>query len=191
MKILLLLLFFQILICNLIFPQSASAQIDSLGFNYKSTKDSLPNIFTMDLKNGDFFGVSTGYVFNIKSKTFSGSLDVNLNFPYINNMLYLNLGISAYTLKEGTMSAHFNPGLGLFLKEKKIFLFAGGGYFLNTMYMGYNIMLRLNYRISKNYFIGLDNKMIFYGAYESNPDKSGSAFMLGLTLSYRYNYILR
>jgi hypothetical protein len=190
MKILLLLLFLQLL-CGLLFPQFAITQNDTLGFKYSSSKDSLPNIFTMDLKNGDFFGISTDYVFNLKSKTLSGSLDVNLNFPYINNMLYLNLGISAYTLKEGTMSAHFNPGLGAFLKEKKIFMFAGGGYFLNTMYTGYDIMIRFIYRISKNYYIGLDNKMIFYGAFESNPDKSGSAYMLGLNLSYRYNYILR
>jgi hypothetical protein len=83
----------------------------------------------------------------------------------------------------GGIALHGIVGIGFDIVRDKLFTSAGAGFFYLTPIIMANIVsLRVNYKFSKSFSAGLDNKFIFNG----NLDYFKNIYSIGLNISYNY-----
>ena len=116
-----------------------------------------------------------------KRNIFYTSLDFNINTVYI---FYIDLGLSGLFNKSGGgVALHGTVGIGFDIVRDKLFTSAGTGFFYLTPFVMANIVsLRVNYKFSKSFSAGLDNKLIING----NQDYFKNIYSIGLNISYSY-----
>lgn len=140
-----------------------------------STK-TLVKSFTQD----SYFTLSSGLMrYDDNKNIFYTSLDFNINTVYI---FYIDLGLyGLFNKSGGGIALHGTAGIGLDIVRDKLFTSAGVGYFyLTPFYLANIVSLRMNYKFSKSFSAGLDNKFIFNG----NLDYRRNIYSIGLNISY-------
>lgn len=161
---------------------------DSLKISFNESTDAGRNIsFTSD-HNGDFISLSAGNFFVVKKDVIYGGIDININLAKVSKGLYLNLGGYYFDSESSKLSGHLTPGYGFYILDKNIFSFFGAGCIINKNFIGFDFMLRVNYRISQLLFIGFDSKFLSYTPLVASDNKREKALLIGMNISYRFNY---
>jgi hypothetical protein len=158
--------------------------INSTVFLKSDTNQTVINNKMWTEKSGDFISLSSGLMFANNENALFGAFDMNINLGFIASIVYLNMGIYGINTHTNYFGAQITPGLGFNFFRDKIFTFAGMGYFIILPYSGYNVALRVNYNLTEQLSLGLDNKIIFSGSSGDN----GNIYSLGANFSYRYNF---
>ena len=119
--------------------------------------------------------------FDDNKNIFYTSLDLNINTVYI---FYIDLGLyGLFNKSGGGVALHGTIGIGFYIVRDKLFTSAGAGYFYLAPFIMANIVsLRVNYKFSKSFSAGLDNKFIFKG----DLDYFKNIYSIGLNISYNY-----
>jgi len=155
-----------------------TCQTDSL-----KTKDTVINTLKTSVISNthpNYITFSSGRMhYDDNRNLFYTSLDFNINAVYI---FYINLGLyGLFGQGGGGLALHGTAGIGFDIVRDKLFTSAGAGFFYLTPFIMANIVsLRVNYKFSKSFSAGLDNKLIFNG----NPDYFKNIYSIGLNVSY-------
>jgi hypothetical protein len=161
---------------SIISNSSSNSLIDSVySYNKDSVKQKRTTIFTNDAGKC-YINFSTGIVAGKYNKLVYLAADFGINLGYF---VYLDVGLIAHGIFS--LDLHINPSLGINLFKKKIFVFAGAGWYNSiAVGSGYNVILRLYYNLSKNVSLGLDSR---YARYNDPINQKIDLNSLGLTLS--------
>jgi hypothetical protein len=163
-----------------VFSQSLNSisKTDSL-----KTKDTIINATKTSVKSinqDSYFTFSSGLMhYDDNKNIFYTSLDLNINTVYI---FYIDLGLYGLLNKSGGgVALHGTAGIGLDIVRDKLFASAGAGYFYQVpFYLANIVSLRVNYKFSKSFSAGLDNKFIFN--WKLNYHRN--IYSIGLNVSY-------
>jgi hypothetical protein len=162
---------------------------DTIYSLYSDITHVMKNNKVSNIKDGDFISISTGFMIKEDKNPLFGALDLNINLGFISDFIYLNMGIYGiyrYSKNSNAFSAHITPGLGFYFFKERIFTFAGVGYLIIIPVLSYDFVLIINYLLTKQLSIGINNKLIPWG--KSSNNKNIYIYSIGANFSYRYNF---
>ncbi len=153
-------------------------QADSL--KQKDTVINATKTLVKSITQDSYFTLSSGLMrYDDNKNIFYTSLDFNINTVSI---FYIDLGLyGLFNKSGGGFAIPGTAGISLDIVRDKLFTSAGAGYFLLVpFYLANIVSLRVNYKFSKSFSAGLDNKFIFNG----NLDYRKNIYSIGLNISY-------
>ncbi|MFA5010477.1 MAG: hypothetical protein WC644_00855 [Ignavibacteria bacterium] len=153
-------------------------QVDTL--KQKDTVINATKTLVKSITQDSYFTLSSGLMrYDDNKNIFYTSLDFNINTVYI---FYIDLGVyGLFNKSDGGIAFQAALGVGFDIVRDILFTSTSVGYFyLTQLYLENIVSLRVNYKFSKSFSAGLDNKFIF----NWNHDYPRNIYSIGLNISY-------